>query len=236
MKLLISVLIVGIFSGNILADDKVSFMFDTRVGTSRLLDPGLTLYSDPVWRSRLSAQWKNGFGLHLFHVTGFGECFENASCRAQELKPEISYTTRVDDWQLHGNIAYSAFGELGTIEGDFFQMKARIQYKSWSLEPYLETNYQYLLGSDSGMGLTQIGADWSISIAPAWYLKLNSDIAYDSAPFRDNGWLVRGHADLWYKLNPDTQVGVWIKARKPITQFTSDRDGAAVGVGLQYTW
>jgi len=217
--------------------DNPTISLDARVGTLRLLDPGITSYDDPVLKTLLSAKWKNGFGLHLFHVTGLGECFENSRCKAQEVKPEISYNHLFDNWRLYGKLSYSALGELGETKKDFFQIKTRVQYTDWPIKPYLETNYQHLIGVGGGIGLTQVGADWPIRIAPKWMLKLNADAAYDSAPFRrDNGWLARGHAELWYAVDPKIRLGIWTKGRVPIMEFESDRDGVASGVGLKLEW
>jgi hypothetical protein len=213
----------------------------SRVESSFLRDPGTTSYHLPVFKTTISTAWESGWGVNLAHFTGFGRCFENETCAgAQEWELELFNNRQVGNWRMFGQVSYFALGETARGEGDVIQGKGRVQYTAlWNghVRPYLEMNYQYLVGTGGGLGLTHMGADFSRKIAPRWSVAGSADITYDSAPFRDHGWLVRGDVGVWWDWTPSTQIGVWVKARTPVTHFeTTDRQGVAGGFGIKVTW
>lgn len=238
MKQLLSFLMLAmLFANSATADDKsnISIKLYSSIESSKIIDHGLTVHGDPVVKGMLSVNY-NGWGLHLFHSTGLGECFENESSGAQEITPSISYANMLGKWSTLAKASYFSIGEFMETPGDVFQFKVRGQFVDWVVKPYLETNYQYLLGDSGGIGLTHLGAEWPINLSEKWTLTFAGDATYDSASFRDNGWIARGNVNLWRKINSSTQVGIWMKGVAPLTEFESDREGGAAGIGFQRKW
>lgn len=235
--LLIALLAIGM--GFAVADPTINNF--SRFETSFLRDAGNTSYRLPVFKTTLSATWENGWGVNLAHFTGFGECFENARCGGvTEQDLEAFWNRQFGDWRVFGQLSYFALGDVSQRRGDIVQPKGRVQYTAlWDghVRPYLELNYQYLVGTGGGLGLTHAGADFSWGVAPRWTVAGSADITYDSAPFRDHGWLARGDVGLWWDWMPPAQLGVWVKVRTPLTHFSDiDRQGVAGGVGIKVTW
>lgn len=234
--LLIAFLAIG--AGSAVAGPTITSF--SRVESSVLRDPGTTTHRGPVFKNTISTAWESGWGVNFAHFTGFGRCLENETCAGvQEWDGEVFLDRRVGSWRFFGQASYFALGETGQGKGDVIQGKGRLQYTAlWDghVRPYLELNLQYLVGTGGGLGLTHIGADFSWQVAPRWGIAGSVDATYDSALFREHGWLARGDVGLWWDWTPSTQLGAWVKARTPITNFDSDRQGGAIGVGIKVTW
>jgi len=204
-----------------------------------ILDPGITPYSQPVLNLSTTAIYPNGWGINVFHSTGLGSCFENEACGSQETDPlEVFYTKRDGNWSALVKASYFALGPIKDSEGDVVQLKLRVEYQGWKrLFPYVDTNYQVLIGDSGGLALTHLGVRYAVPIGERWSVAGYGDLTYDSAPFQDNGFLGRGELGLWRQMTPKLSVGAWTKLRTPFSRFKdTDRQGWAFGLGANYNW
>lgn len=212
----------------------------TSVLTAKMLDIGIVLYDKPISEVILFVDWPNGFGIDIYHSTGLGRCLENETCASQEMDLEAYWAGKIGkNWQALVQGSYFAMGHLNnTRDADTAQVKARLQYAGWAVQPFVDVRAQYFLPTgEAGLAYSAIGADWSAQTRLGT-LSLTGLVAYDSTPFLPNHGLL-GEVDigLWHPLGKSAQLGIWGKWIAPITDFNGEKRGDVVGgVGFKYAF